>query len=121
MREADWAGVEQNADNAGGLTLDTLRAEAFIDRARMAPNPSCKRPSRQRQATNLLTFDSSNQDRSAFSLVQAAGPSRALAVAAYCSTSASDSTRSKPSAERSRVAGTMATPWARRPPPWTWA
>ena len=35
--EADWAGVEQNADNAGGLTLDTLRAEAFIDRARMAP------------------------------------------------------------------------------------
>ena len=31
--EADWAGVEQNADNAGGLTLDTLRGEAFIDRA----------------------------------------------------------------------------------------
>jgi hypothetical protein len=24
--EADWAGVEQNPDNAGGMTLDTLRA-----------------------------------------------------------------------------------------------
>jgi hypothetical protein len=37
--EAGWAGVEQNADNAGGLTLDTLRGEAFIDRARKAVLP----------------------------------------------------------------------------------
>jgi hypothetical protein len=39
VREADWAGVEQNADNVLGLTLDTLRGEAFIDRARKAPYP----------------------------------------------------------------------------------
>jgi hypothetical protein len=45
-------GVEQNADNAGGLTLDPLRGEAFIDRARTAPFQSCKRPSLQRRATN---------------------------------------------------------------------
>jgi hypothetical protein len=37
--EADWAGVEQNADNAGGLTLDTLRGEAFIDRRERRPLP----------------------------------------------------------------------------------
>ena len=37
--EADWAGVEQNPDNAGGLPLDTLRGEAFIDRARTAVLP----------------------------------------------------------------------------------
>jgi hypothetical protein len=54
--EADWAGVEQNADNALGLTLATLRGKGFIDRARTAPLPSCKRPSLQRRAANLLTF-----------------------------------------------------------------
>jgi len=48
--EADWARVEQNADHALGLTLDTLRGEAFIDRTRTAPLPSCKRPSLQRKA-----------------------------------------------------------------------
>ena len=37
--EAEGAGVEQNADHVLGLTLDTLRAEAFIDRARTAPYP----------------------------------------------------------------------------------
>jgi hypothetical protein len=37
--KADWAGVEQNPDNALGLTLDTLGGEAFIDRARTAPLP----------------------------------------------------------------------------------
>ena len=35
--EADWAGVEQNADNALGLTLDTLGGEAFIDRRERRP------------------------------------------------------------------------------------
>jgi hypothetical protein len=39
VREADWAGLEQNADNVPALTLDTLRAEVFIDRARTAPYP----------------------------------------------------------------------------------
>src|SRR5829696_10235744 len=52
---------------------------------------------------------------------QAAGWSLAQAVVASSSTSASDRTRSSPSALRSRLAGTMATPWACRPPPWTWA
>jgi hypothetical protein len=37
--EADWAGMEQNPDNAGGLTLDTLRAQASIDWARTVPYP----------------------------------------------------------------------------------
>src|SRR5215213_7432969 len=50
---------------------------------------------------------------------QAAGWSLAQAVVASSSTSASDRTRSQPSALRSRWAGTMATPWACRPPPWT--
>jgi hypothetical protein len=31
--------VEQNPDNALGLTLDTLGGEAFIDRAQTAPLP----------------------------------------------------------------------------------
>ncbi len=30
-------GVEQNADNALGLTLDSLHGEAFTDRAQTAP------------------------------------------------------------------------------------
>ena len=50
-----------------------------------------------------------------------AGRRRRRAVAASSSTSASDSTWSSPSALRSRSAGTIATPWACRPPPWTWA
>jgi hypothetical protein len=37
--EVDWAGVEQNADNVLGLTLDTLGGEAFIDQVRTAPYP----------------------------------------------------------------------------------
>ena len=40
---------------------------------------------------------------------------------AYNSTATSDSSRSSPSAKLSRVVGTMATPWARSPPCWTWA
>src|SRR5215217_9167619 len=52
---------------------------------------------------------------------QAAGWSLVQAVVASSSTSASDRTRSQPSALRSTLAGTMATPWACRPPPWTWA
>jgi hypothetical protein len=52
---------------------------------------------------------------------QVAGHSRVQAVAASSSTSASDSNRSEPSAKGSRAAGTSATPWACRPPPWTWA
>jgi tetratricopeptide (TPR) repeat protein len=52
---------------------------------------------------------------------QAAGRRLVRVVVASSATSASDSTRSWPSAERSRWAGTIATPWACRPPPWTWA
>lgn len=37
--EADWAGLEQNADNVISLTLDTLRGEGLIERAREAPYP----------------------------------------------------------------------------------
>jgi hypothetical protein len=48
---------------------------------------------------------------------QAAGRRLVQAVVASSSTSASDSTRSWPRALRSRWAGTIATPWACRPPP----
>jgi hypothetical protein len=37
VHEADWAGVEPNADNFLDLTLNTLRGEASIDRGRTAP------------------------------------------------------------------------------------
>jgi hypothetical protein len=83
-----------------------------------APYPKLQAALAAAKGSYLLTFDFSNPGAKRFYQVQA-GRSRALAVAAYSSTSASDNTRSKPSAERSRVAGTMATPWARRPPPWT--
>jgi hypothetical protein len=39
VREIDWAALEQNADNIIGLTLDTLRGEGLIERARKAPYP----------------------------------------------------------------------------------
>ena len=39
VREANWAGVEQNVDNVISLTLDTLRGEGLIERAREAPYP----------------------------------------------------------------------------------
>ena len=63
--EADWAGVEQNADKAVGLPLDTLRGEAFIDRARTPPLPKLQAALAQRRATALLTVDFSSQERSA--------------------------------------------------------
>jgi hypothetical protein len=60
LRETDGAGLEQNADNVISLTLDTLRGEGLIERARRAPIPSCKRLSLQQGTASRLSSDFSN-------------------------------------------------------------
>jgi hypothetical protein len=39
LRETDRAGLEENAKNVIRVTVDTLRKEGFIERARQAPYP----------------------------------------------------------------------------------